>query len=55
MVEVSYVIARWIQRYDEVELAPDSAAAKKEPIPKSPGPVMSPYELRLRLRKAVLT
>lgn len=52
MTEASYTVARFAQQYDRIELAPDSAAAKMQRVPKSPGPVMSPYELRLRLRRS---
>lgn len=52
MTELSYILARFVQRYDKIELAPDSAAAKHERIPKSAGPLQKAYELKCRLRRA---
>ena len=52
MTEASYCLVRFLQRYDAIELDPDSAAGRGEHIPKTIGVTLAPIELKLRLHEA---
>ncbi|KAK5132091.1 hypothetical protein LTR08_000341 [Meristemomyces frigidus] len=52
MTEASYCLVRLLQRYDAIELDPDSAAAKHEHVKKTIGVTLAPVELKLRLHEA---
>lgn len=54
MAEASYCLIRFVQRYDAIELDPDSAAAKHEHIQKTIGVTLAPVELKLRLHEAAV-
>ena len=51
MTEASYCLVRLLQRYDAIELDPESSAAKKEHIKKTIGVTLAPIELKLRLHE----
>ncbi|KAK4545545.1 hypothetical protein LTR36_002895 [Oleoguttula mirabilis] len=51
MTEASYCLVRLLQRYDAIELDPDSGAAKHEHIKKTIGVTLAPVELNLRLHE----
>lgn len=52
LTEAAYCIVRLLQRYDRIELAPDSDAAEGGRVRKSLGTILSPVELRARFRRA---
>lgn len=52
MTEASYCLVRLVQRFDAIELDPQSAAAKGERIKKTIGVTLAPTEVRVRLHEA---
>ncbi|GAB1735096.1 hypothetical protein NU219Hw_g164t1 [Hortaea werneckii] len=54
LTEAGYLLVRLVQRFDRVELDPESAAAKGGRVKKTIGLTLAPVELRLRVHEAGL-
>jgi len=52
LTEAAYCVVRLLQKYDRIELAPDSDAAMGRKVKKSLGTILSPVDLRARFRRA---
>lgn len=52
LTEAAYCVARLVQRYDQIELAADSDAARGRKVKKTLGTILSPVDLRARFHRA---
>ncbi|KAI7353522.1 cytochrome P450 [Hortaea werneckii] len=54
LTEAGYWLVRFVQRYDRIELDPQSGAAKQGRVKKTIGLTLAPVEVRLRVHEAGL-